>query len=136
MIKIKIYTIGKTKEAWLQLALDEYQKRLQHSMSIQWKIVRNLFPIKEHSYICLDPCGKQFTSIAFSSFLQKEVMSEGAKLTFIIGGSQGIPTTVLAKARHVISFSKQTFTHQIVRLILVEQLYRSDQIQKGTHYHK
>jgi len=105
-------------------------------MAFEWKIVKDLNVIKESSYICLDPRGVQYTSPELATFLEKEIVKEGAKLTFIIGGPEGIPEQIRSGARHLISFSKQTFTHQIVRLILIEQLYRCLQIQKGTQYHK
>ncbi|WP_420420946.1 23S rRNA (pseudouridine(1915)-N(3))-methyltransferase RlmH [Simkania sp.] len=136
MIKIKIYTVGKTKKNWLEVALAEYHKRLTGEMTIEWVIAKELQPPKENSYICLDPQGKQYSSPEFASFLEKESIQAGAKLTFVIGGPEGIPEEMRAKASHLISFSKLTFTHQIARLILLEQLYRSVQIQRGTKYHK
>lgn len=136
MIKIKIYTVGKTKEPWLDDALSEYHKRLTGEITIEWIIAKELGPIKENSYICLDPQGKQYTSPEFANFLEKESVELGAKLIFVIGGPEGIPQEIKAKASHMISFSKLTFTHQIARLILLEQLYRSVQIKRGTRYHK
>ena len=136
MIKIKIYTVGKTKESWLETALAEYHKRLTGEMTIEWILSKELSSIKESSYICLDPMGKPFTSPEFANFLEKESVNQGAKLVFVIGGPEGIPKEIKGKASHLISFSKLTFTHQIARLILLEQLYRSVQIQRGTQYHK
>lgn len=136
MIKIKIYTVGKTKENWLEGALSEYHKRLTGEITIEWIIVKELGPIKENSYICLDPQGKQYTSTEFANFLEKESVEQGSKLIFVIGGPEGIPQEIKVKASYMISFSKLTFTHQIARLILLEQLYRSVQIKRGTRYHK
>ena len=136
MIKIKIYTVGKTKESWLEVALAEYHKRLTGEMTIEWVISKELQPVKENFYICLDRQGQQYSSPDFANFLEKESVRSGAKLTFVIGGPEGIPDEIKAKASHLISFSKFTFTHQIARLILLEQLYRSVQIQRGTQYHK
>jgi len=132
-LKIKIVSPGKTKEPWLQTALSEYEKRLTGAVAIEWN--HQSFH-GEGSYICLDPNGRQQTSPDFSDFLYREFERMGSRLTFVIGGPDGIPLNVLNKASHSISFSKMTFTHQHVRLLLLEQIYRAVQIRKGTHYHK
>jgi len=135
VLKIKIFSPGKTKEQWLSEALIEYEKRLSREMSIEW--VQNYEGlVKESSYLCLDSQGKSFSSPEFSKFFYKEVEKGGARLSIVIGGPEGIPDSIRLGAAECISFSKLTFTHQMVRLILLEQLYRATQIAKGTKYHK
>lgn len=141
MIKVKIYAVGKTKEVWLDQATTEYQKRLSKTLQIEWVIVKDdkaleSSLVKEKSYICFDKEGREFSSIELSNFLDQEGVKRGARLTFVIGGPEGIPSAICLRASHLLSLSKLTYTHQIVRLILMEQLYRSTQIQKGTKYHK
>ena len=130
-LKIKIVSPGKTKEPWLQTALSEYEKRLTGAVAIEWN--HQSFH-GEGSYICLDPNGRQQTSPDFSDFLYREFERMGSRLTFVIGGPDGLPLNVLNKASHSISFSKMTFTHQHIRLLLLEQIYRAVQIHKGTRY--
>jgi 23S rRNA (pseudouridine1915-N3)-methyltransferase len=137
MIKVKIFTIGKTKEPWLQEALEEYTKRLQPYMTIDWHLAKSdsqlsLLLEKEPSYICLDPSGRSFTSTAFSKWLYKQ----GSRLIFAIGGAEGFSENIRANASFLLNLSSLTFTHQLTRLILLEQLYRAVEIEKGTSYHK
>ena len=141
MYKIKVYTIGKTKEDWLQRALEEYEARLKASLSFEWILAKNDDHLtqlleKEAHFICLDPKGKQFSSEEFSPNLLNLLQECGSRLSFVIGGAEGIPAALKTKARGLISLSKMTFTHQITRLILVEQVYRALEIGKGTAYHK
>ena len=136
MIKIKVFSIGKTKETWLQEALEEYEGRLKPIVSLEWILAKNdeqmkQFLSKEQTFICLDPQGKHYSSEEFSSYLSNQ-----SRLAFVIGGSEGIPEEIKQKAKICISLSKMTFTHQITRLILVEQIYRAFEISKGTGYHK
>jgi 23S rRNA (pseudouridine1915-N3)-methyltransferase len=141
MFKIKVYTIGKLKETWLEKILAEYTKRLCTSLTIEWNLAKNqsqldMFLEKETHYICLDPKGHQLTSLAFSQFLFQNLEINGSRLSFIIGGAEGLSSKIKGKASQVISLSLLTFTHQMTRLILVEQLYRAVEIEKGTQYHK
>ena len=141
MFKIKIFTIGKTKESWLSLANEEYHKRLKHQASIEWILCKGNDQLtelleKESSWICLDPTGKTMTSQEFSLWFFKELEREGSRLNIVIGGAEGIPSSIKSKSKGLISLSKLTFTHQITRLILLEQIYRAFEIQKGSEYHK
>ncbi len=141
MYKIKVYTIGKTKEDWLQRALEEYEVRLKAALSFEWILAKNDDHLaqlleKETHFICLDPKGKQFSSEEFSTYLLNSLQDCRSRLAFVIGGAEGIPATLKIKARGLISLSRMTFTHQITRLILVEQVYRALEIDKGTAYHK
>ena len=141
MLKIKIITVGKTKEPWLQEATDEYLKRLQNSILIEWILCKNSDHLintleKESSWICLDPMGIMQTSEEFSVFLFKALESEGSRINIVIGGAEGLPAKIKSQAKHLISFSRMTFTHQMTRLILLEQIYRAQEIKKGSGYHK
>jgi 23S rRNA (pseudouridine1915-N3)-methyltransferase len=141
MYKLKIYSVGKTKDTWLQEALEEYERRLKPVLGFEWilaKTEENLKQLleKEANFICLDPQGKEFSSEEFSYFLIKELERCRSRLCFVIGGHAGIPLALKTRAGALISLSKLTFTHPITRLILVEQIYRSLEIDKGTAYHK
>lgn len=130
MFKVKVLSIGKSREEWLNLALAEYEKRLQGKMAIEWIIVKE-FDVEE-PYIALDPNG----TLLSSDTLSQKLFSWGSKLTFLIGGPDGIPKPILEKARFLWSLSPLTFTHQMTRLILLEQLYRATEIERGSSYHR
>ena len=141
MYKVKVYTVGKAKEDWLQEALKEYERRLKPSLLVEWILAKNdeqlkQFLEKETNFFCLDPQGKPFNSAEFSSFLLRTLQECHCRLTFVIGGAEGIPATLKAKSRSLISLSSLTFTHQMTRLILIEQIYRALEISKGGAYHK
>ncbi len=140
MHKIKILTIGKTKETWLDEALSEYRKRLKATAEIE------IFGLKddaallraieqEEQVICLDVKGKMMGSVEFSQFLMQALEKGGTKVALVIGGAEGLPKG-LKKEYPRISISPMTFTHQCVRLLLVEQIYRAFEIAKGSGYHK
>lgn len=136
MIKIKIVSIGKTKESWLNEAIQEYLKRLTGTVSIEfvfWKDDAQLvsYVNEEEGVVCLDPEGEQLDSPQFAQSLAKH----GSRITFVIGGSDGLPASLKQKFP-LISLSKLTFTHQLTRLVLVEQIYRAYEILKGSKYHK
>jgi 23S rRNA (pseudouridine1915-N3)-methyltransferase len=141
MYKIKVISVGKTKEAWLKDAIEEYVQRLKGIATIEWILTKTTEHLnenlkKESSFICLDLGGKALTSEEFSTFLIDELFKHGSRLTFVIGGAEGIPKEITAKAAGLLSFSRLTFTHQIVRLLLIEQIYRGFEIEKGSGYHK
>lgn len=135
MFKVKVLTTGKCKESWLQEALREYEKRLQGTMEISWQLSENFEAalLKEPSFIALDLQGKLLTS----EEVAKKLFSEwGSRICFAIGGAEGFSREILTKASFRWSLSPLTFTHQITRLLLVEQLYRAMEIEKGSSYHK
>lgn len=136
MFKVKVITIGKLKEKWLVTALKEYEKRLKGSVEIEWLLLKNerdLYSCVENcTFIALDPNGTLLTSEAFS----KKLFQLGLRINFLIGGPNGLSKTLLKKALFVWSLSPLTFTHQMTRLIFVEQLYRGIEIEKGSKYHK
>jgi 23S rRNA (pseudouridine1915-N3)-methyltransferase len=141
MFKIKVYSVGKTKEDWLKQALEVYEGRLKSTLVFEWILAKNdeqlkQFLEKESTFFCLDPQGKHYSSEEFSRFLVKALNENHSRLVLCIGGAEGLPAPIKAKAKQLLSFSRMTFTHQITRLILVEQVYRALEIEKGTGYHK
>ncbi len=141
MIKIKIYSVGKTKEEWLQSALGLYEGRLKSSVSLEWILAKTdeqmkQFLEKEANFICLDPQGKQFSSEEFAQYLGRSIQHAHSRLAFVIGGPEGVPASIKGMAQSLLSLSRLTFTHQIARLVLVEQIYRAFEIEKGSSYHK
>lgn len=138
MFKVKIITQGKTKEPWLQEALLEYEKRMIGKLQIHWVLLNTEKELeekilKEENPIFLDLEGKMLSSEEFSD---KMYQSWGTKINFVIGGANGFSPKLLNHAKFRICLSKMTFTHQMVRLILVEQIYRAIEIQEGSNYHK
>lgn len=133
MYKVKVLSVGKNKETWLTDALHEYEKRLTPVASIEWVFVKTdaELAIKE-PYIALDPNGELLDSPKWG----RKILSLGSRLTFIIGGADGLSKEILQNAKLTLSLSPLTFTHQMTRLILIEQLYRAFEIEKGSQYHK
>jgi 23S rRNA (pseudouridine1915-N3)-methyltransferase len=140
MIKIAIVSVGRPKERWIEEGFEEYCKRMRTYVEVMSTWVRDdaqleAFLAKEKAVVCLDPKGAMHTSEKFSRYLDKKIEQGGARLTLAIGGAEGLPAKV--RAQHdLISLSPMTFTHQMSRLILVEQIYRAFEIMKGTGYHK
>ena len=135
MRKLEIISIGKTREKWLQEALLEYEKRLKPKLQIDWKIVSNFAKV-EPPYIALDVQGELVNSVKLSHKLISLFDQCGSRLSFLIGGSEGIEREILDKSIWRWSLSPLTFTHQMTRLIVLEQLYRSFEIDAGSKYHK
>jgi 23S rRNA (pseudouridine1915-N3)-methyltransferase len=139
MHKIKIISVGKTKEKWLEEAIDEYIKRLKHLLSFEFLWAKNdeqliQFTQKESNLICLDAKGTEMNSLTFSNFFHEKLEENGSRLTLVIGGADGLPSVL--KKQTLISLSQLTMTHQIIRLVLIEQIYRAFEIAKGSPYHK
>lgn len=152
---ITLLAVGKTDASLLQNLIAEYQKRLSFYTKFTIEIIpdiknaKNLSisEIKEregelilkktenHHIILLDERGNEFTSIAFSEFLQKKLNSGIKQLTFVIGGAYGFSDKVYARANGKCSLSKMTFSHQMVRLFFIEQLYRAFTILNNEPYH-
>lgn len=140
VLKLKIISIGKTKEKWLNEAIDEYLKRLSPVLKIEFVWAKNNDQLrelldKEPSVICLDAAGHLYNSEKFSEFLHAQFVENKSRLVMAIGGAEGLPQDLKSRYR-CISLSPLTMTHQIVRLVLIEQIYRSFEIAKGTQYHK
>lgn len=159
MLNIQIICIGKLKETYLKDAIAEYSKRLQKYCSLtitelqDEKLLNKLNDsimqeiktkecnkiiqaIKKDSYIfCLDLRGKQFSSEEFSKELDNIALNENSHITFIIGGTLGLNNEILTLSNEKICFSKMTFPHQLIRVFLLEQLFRAFKISKGETYH-
>lgn len=140
MYRLRIYSVGKTKEPWLEEAINDYLTRLQHIISIEFiwaKTDEHLLTLvsKEPNLVCLDASGQVMNSAQFSNFLIKQFENSGARLAMVIGGAEGLPPS-LKSGHPLVSLSPMTFTHQIVRLVLIEQIYRAFEIAKGSRYHK
>lgn len=141
MYTISIFSVGKNKEPWLLDALSVYETRLRPALKIEW----NLFKTEEKLYssieklpnfICLDVSGNEFTSEGFANIIFEKLEQYGSHLNFLIGASNGIPNSIKKASTDRICLSKLTLTHQMVRLLFLEQIYRSFEIQKGSKYHK
>ena len=159
MLHINIICVGKIKEAFFKDAIQEYSKRLSRFCNLSITEIADekipdktnekiendikekegnniLSHIKKDSYvIALDLKGKEFDSIAFSKEISNLSISS-SNITFIIGGSLGISNKVLSVCNEKICFSKLTFPHQLIRIFLLEQLYRSFKISNNETYHK
>lgn len=155
-MKIKLIAIGKTDNKNLIQLIDEYQNRLKHYIKFELEIIPDIKNVKNLSevqqkekegelilsklqhtdhLVLLDDKGKEFTSIEFSKYLQKKMNSGIKKLVLVIGGPYGFSEAIYKKSIGKISVSKMTFSHQMIRLFIVEQLYRGFTILKNEPYH-
>lgn len=159
-MKITVLTVGKIKEKYLKDAIAEYSKRLskycklemievadektsdQASEAVEEQIrdkegERLLKNIKEGAFvITLEIRGKQLTSEELADKIEKLGVSGVSHIVFVIGGSIGLGRAVMERSDYALSFSKMTFPHQLMRVILLEQIYRSYRIIQGDPYHK
>jgi len=154
-MKHEIVFIGKTKDSFIQRGIDEYCSRLKHYTNIQITILKDKSGKKSTQetiesqgqqmlsvvpqggvIVALDSRGQQFTSESFSKKIVSWELSSIKQVTYLIGGPDGISENILKSAGLVLSFSKMTFTHDMVRMLLVEQLYRAYTIKNGEKYHK
>ena len=143
---IKIICVGKIKEKFYRDACDEYMKRLSkyHKVIIEEVIDSDIIKerdlilrhIKDKDYIItLDIEGNSLDSITLSNFIDKTLINH-SNISFIIGGSNGLHKDIKERANYSLSFSKLTFPHQLFRVILLEQIYRSFKIINNESYHK
>lgn len=159
-MNISIISVGKLKEKYLKEGIEEYKKRLSRYCTIEIievpdeKAPENLSikeeeqvkekegqailkHIKDNTYvIALDIKGKMLSSEELSELLGELALTGNSTIAFVIGGSLGLSKEVLQRANYKLSFSKMTFPHQLMRLILLEQVYRGYRILKGEPYHK
>jgi 23S rRNA (pseudouridine1915-N3)-methyltransferase len=147
-MKLLIIAIGKEKDFPAYELVAEYSGRISHYMPIEWRYIpasdQNdeeeslLKAVEKESQayvVALDEIGKEFTSQKFSGFIQLRMNESTKTLIFIIGGSYGLTDAIRDKAQTTLALSKLTFPHQLVRLILAEQIYRACTIMKGEKYH-
>lgn len=159
-MRINIVCVGKIKEKYLKLGIDEFKKRLSKYCKLEIieledeKAPENLSDkemlmikeregkkilskIKDNSYvIALAIDGKNLSSEELAETINKLGVRGISNITFVIGGSLGLSDEVLSRADYKLSFSKMTFPHQLMRLILLEQVYRAYRINNGEPYHK
>ena len=137
-----IYSVGKTKEDWLVEAISLYTQRLRSVLEVECVWVRDDAALEAQvakasgSCIILDERGPLCSSVEFTSKLFDALEVGGSRVSFFIGGADGLPPALKADRTKLLSLSKLTFTHQMARLLLVEQIYRATEIRKGTGYHK
>lgn len=155
-MKIELAVIGKTSIGYLKQGIDEYIKRLKHYVPFEIKYIDDIKNTKNISedqqkrtegakilslldksdfVVLLDEHGKEYTSIQYSSYIQKRLLSGVKKVVFVIGGPYGFSQEVYDRANDKISFSKMTFNHEMIRLIFTEQLYRAYTIINHEPYH-
>lgn len=159
-MKITILCVGKIKEKYFSMAIDEYVKRLsryckleiievpdektdENASAAEEKMVKEKEGerirknIRDTSYvIALAIDGKQLDSVELSEKIEKLGVQGVSHITFVIGGSLGLDERILERADYKLSFSKMTFPHQLMRVVLLEQIYRSYRIMNGEPYHK
>ena len=155
-MKIKVLVIGKTDDKNLQLLIDKYKKRLGHYIRFEIEVIPDLKNVKNLSekeqkekegvlllkkvgasdqLWLLDEKGREFRSMEFSKFMQTKMSAGIKQLILVIGGPYGFSEEVYLKAAGKLSLSKMTFSHQMIRLFLVEQIYRAFTILKNEPYH-
>lgn len=155
-MKIKLIVVGKTSAAYLKSGEFEYQQRLKHYVRFEEIIIPDIKNSKNLSksdlknkegnlilskidnsdqVVLLDDKGKMFSSSDFASYLSEKMIRSTKSLVFVIGGAFGFSDAVYQRANNKLSLSKMTFSHQMVRLIFKEQLYRAFTILKGEKYH-
>ena len=154
-MKIQLLVTGKTSDARLSSLIDEYQQRLSHYVPFEFVVLPDIKNAKSLSpeqlkvaegeailahltpameVVLLDEHGREFRSIEYAEYLQKK-MASGRDLTLIIGGAYGFSPAVYARANGKISLSQMTFSHQMIRLMAIEQIYRAMTILRGEPYH-
>ena len=154
-MKITLLVVGKTTDSHIEALIQEYQKRLTHYLPFTLQVIPELKNTKALTseqqkqaegelilrtitpatdLILLDEHGKEYRSIEFADYIQKR-MSSGRDVVFVVGGPYGFSEVVYQRANGKISLSKMTFSHQMVRLFFVEQIYRAMTILRGEPYH-
>jgi 23S rRNA (pseudouridine1915-N3)-methyltransferase len=155
-MQIKLLAIGKTDHQQLQMLIDDYQKRLGFYIKFDFEIIPDLKKVKNLSeeqqkqkegelilaklnntdvLILLDENGQHYDSVGFSEYLQKHMNSGIKQLVLVIGGPYGFSQGVYDKANGKIALSKMTFSHQMIRLFMIEQFYRAFTILRNEPYH-
>ena len=155
-MKIKLISIGKTEEKYLKEGLDLYCKKLIHYFPFQYEelpAIKQTKSLTQHEQkkregevilkkiaptdilVLLDETGIRYSSVEFSVFLQQQMLQNNKQLVFVIGGPYGFSQEVYSRKNYLVSLSNMTFSHQMVRLIFLEQLYRAASILKNEPYH-
>lgn len=159
-VKVTIVCVGKVKERFYRDAIEEYEKRLRKYCKLEIlevadektpegagaaqeeqikakEAARILSRLREDAFVCtLEIQGKRYTSDSFASMMEQAAIGGKSHIAFVIGGSLGLHESVLKRSNQPISFSDMTFPHQLMRVILCEQVYRAFRIITGEPYHK
>ena len=155
-MKIQLWSVGKSNESYVKEGIDAFTKRISHYYPVEW----NLLPVPKNSgmlseidlreregemiigflkaddhLVLLDEWGKQMSSEELAGFIQTRANESTKKLVFLIGGAYGVSEAVKKRANHAWALSKLVFPHQLVRLILAEQVYRACTIIRNEKYH-
>jgi 23S rRNA (pseudouridine1915-N3)-methyltransferase len=151
-MKISIWSVGKAHEAYVKSGIEDFTQRITRYYPAEWQlipspknaandlkrkegeIILNMLQ-KEDYLIALDERGKQFTSEGLAGFIQARANDSCKRLVFLIGGAYGLDEAVLKRADYTWSLSQLVFPHQLVRLILAEQIYRACTILRNEKYH-
>ena len=155
-MKISLLDIGKTDAGYFSQGIQEYENRLKHYLPFEMQVIPDIKNVKNLSeeqqkekegelilknllagdyLVLLDERGKDFSSLQFASYIEKKTHTISKRLIFVIGGPYGFSKAVYDKAAEKISLSKMTFSHQMIRLVFVEQLYRAMTILNNEPYH-
>ena len=155
-MKIQLIVIGKTNQDFVQKGLDDFCARLKHYIPFDLEVIPDIKNTKSLSFeqqkeregelilktfqpgdfiVLLDEKGKEFTSLKFAEYLEKKTHTVSKRLVFVIGGPYGFSQKVYEAVHEKIALSKMTFSHQMIRLIFVEQIYRAMTILNNEPYH-
>lgn len=155
-MKIQLYVVGKTTTSYIATAIETYVSRLKHYIPFELKIIADLKNARKLTteqqsvqegeqilsninsgdfVILLDERGMEFTSREFAQFLEHRMATLSCNIVFVVGGPYGFSRQVYDRANYKISLSRMTFSHEMVRLFFVEQVYRAMTILRGEPYH-
>lgn len=155
-MKIILAVVGKMSSGYLNKGIEEYSSRLKHYIPFEIKYIadakntRNLTEEQQKTaegknilagldtsdvVVLLDEHGKELSSMEFSKYMEKKMNTVQRRLVFVVGGPYGFSQELYARANEKISLSKMTFSHEMIRLIFTEQLYRAMTIMRGEPYH-
>ena len=142
-LTVNILLVGKKNisEKWITHGCEEYEKRLSSTMKIETKYFKSdeelikSVTTSRGVILALDETGEEYTSRAFSKFVYNSFEIGGSHITFVLGGFNGLPNEI-KQNYSLLSLSKMTWTHQMARLLLIEQIYRASEIYKNSCYHK
>jgi len=155
-MKVVFVVIGKTDTGYMIDAIEEYKNRLSHYLPFEMIVIPDIKNVKNLSenqqkekegelilktiqagdhLVLLDDKGKEFTSMQFSTYLEKKMHTISKRLVFVVGGPYGFSDAIYKTAKEKVSLSKMTFSHQMIRLIFIEQVYRAMTILHNEPYH-
>jgi 23S rRNA (pseudouridine1915-N3)-methyltransferase len=154
-MKVELWAIGKTSEKYLEAGIEIFEKRLKNYLPFTWTILPDvklktadgallkkeeakmvLSKLNPDDYlVLLDENGQQFTSVQLAQWTERRLSDSRRRMVFLIGGAFGFSPDVYARAQEKLALSKMTFSHQMVRLFFLEQLYRAMTILKNEPYH-